>query len=262
MSFNPQGYPFTALPTNLRGKIQPNQLAVLWVIQSYASKDDQECYPSLNTIAKSACMSKRTAQKIVNQLVSLGLLERKHQHGKNGEQGSNLYKVTIWHLANVPEPSIHRRGKSCTPAKSAMTPTKNLHPPIANIAPKQDVYKLDTKELNKNTKKEYSEEFSLFWLTYQTINKKASGQNKPKAWAEYKKALKHRNSDYLLKALKKAKIDQNKTEQQGGFAACFPNAFRWLRDQSYEGLINEVATNKQNATLSKPSEEIPSGCPF
>ena len=66
----------------------------------------------------------------------------------------------------------------------------------------------------------------------------------------------------LLKALKKAKIDQNKAEQQGGFAACFPNAFRWLRDQSYEGLINEVATDKQNATLSKPSEEIPSGCPF
>ena len=42
MSFNPQGYQFTALPTNLRGKIQPNQLAVLWVIQSYANKDDQQ----------------------------------------------------------------------------------------------------------------------------------------------------------------------------------------------------------------------------
>ena len=122
MSFNPQGYPFTALPTNLRGKIQPNQLAVLWVIQSYASKDDQECYPSLNTIAKSACMSKRTAQKIVNQLVSLGFLERKHQTGKNGQQGSNLYKVTIWHLANVPEPSIDERGKSCAPAPGGGAP--------------------------------------------------------------------------------------------------------------------------------------------
>ena len=76
MSFNPQGYPFTALPTNLRGKLQPNQLAVLWVIQSYASKEDQTCYPSLSSIAKFACISKRTAQCVVNQLVALGYLER------------------------------------------------------------------------------------------------------------------------------------------------------------------------------------------
>ena len=262
MSFNPQGYPFTALPTNLRGKIQPNQLAVLWVIQSYADKENQSCYPSLNTIAKSACMSKRSAQKIVNQLVSLGFLERTHQIGKNGEQGSNLYKVTIWHLANVPEPSIDRRGKYCTPAKDSMPLEKNLHPPIAKSATKLDINKLDTKELNKNTKKEYSEEFNYFWVTYQTINKKASGQNKPKAWAEYKKALKKRSSEYLIEALKKAKVDQNKTELQGGFAACFPNAFRWLRDESYEGLINEVAFKEKNDMISKPSEEIPEGCPF
>ena len=76
MSFNPQGYQFTALPTNLRGKIQPNQLAVLWVIQSYANKDDQQCWPSLKTIADNACLSKRTAQKVVNQLVSLGLFRK------------------------------------------------------------------------------------------------------------------------------------------------------------------------------------------
>ena len=169
MSFNPQGYPFTALPTNLRGKIPPYQLAVLWVIQSYANKDDQQCYPSLNTIAKAACMSKRSAQKIVNQLVSLGWLERKHQKGKNGEQGSNLYKVTIWHLANVPEPSIDRRGKSCTPASDAISPVKIMHPPIAPDATKLDSYKLDTNNninkagKQKTKKKIYSEEFELFW---------------------------------------------------------------------------------------------------
>ena len=119
MSFNPQGYQFTALPTNLRGKIQPNQLAVLWVIQSYANKDDQQCWPSLKTIADNAGLSKRTVQDVVKQLVSLGWLQRTKQKGNNGQQGSNLYKVTVWHLANVPDPSIDRRGKSCTPAPVA-----------------------------------------------------------------------------------------------------------------------------------------------
>ena len=176
------------MPTNLRGKIQPNQLAVLWVIQSYASKDDQRCYPSLNTIAKSACMSKRTAQKIVNQLVSLGFLERKHQTGKNGQQGSNLYKVTIWHLANVPEPSINERGKSCTPAPVAMTPTQNLHPPMANIAPKQDVIELDTNKLNKNKKNIYTEAFNTFWLKYTKMNfEKSVSQSKKPAFVAWQK---------------------------------------------------------------------------
>ena len=261
MSFNPQGYPFTALPTNLRGKIQPNQLAVLWVIQSYASKDDQECYPSLNTIAKSACMSKRTAQKIVNQLVSLGLLERKHQHGKNGEQGSNLYKVTIWHLANVPEPSIHRRGKSCTPAKSAMTPTQNLHPPIANIATKQDVYKLDTKELNKNKKNNYTEAFNTFWLKYTKMNfeKSVSQSKKPAfvAWQKLPLEVKDKLCDYLQADLNERLRKKRKEE----WVPMFPDCHRWICKGQYEQFI-DLATSKERASISKPSEEIPKGCPF
>ena len=153
MSFNPQGYPFTALPTNLRGKIQPYQLAVLWVIQSYASKDDQQCYPSLNTISTAACMSKRHTQRVVNQLVSLGYLERKHQKGKNGEQGSNLYKVTIWHLANVPEPSVDGRGISVTPPSTSFTtPWTDSHPPMDSQSTKLDTYKLDTNNNNKKAR--------------------------------------------------------------------------------------------------------------
>ena len=133
-------------------------------------------------------MSKRTAQKIVNQLVSLGWLERKHQKGRNGEQGSNLYKVTIWHLANVPEPSNDGRGKSCTPAKYAIPPVQKLHPPMAPDATKQDEYKLDTNNninkvsKQKTKKKIYSEEFELFWQKYLKIKKRASGQTKPRAF--------------------------------------------------------------------------------
>ena len=183
MAFNPQGYQFTALPTNLRGKIQPNQLAVLWVIQSYANKDDQQCWPSLKTIADNAGLRKRTVQDVVNQLVSLGWLQRTHQKGNNGQQGSNLYKVTVWHLANVPDPSIDRRGKSCTPAPVAKPLWQELPCPIAADATKLDTIKLNTKELNKKTnKKDYSDDFLEFWFMYLDIKKRASGQNKPKAW--------------------------------------------------------------------------------
>ena len=251
MSFNPQGYQFTALPTNLRGKIQPNQLAVLWVIQSYANKDDQQCWPSLKTIAENACLSKRTAQKVVNQLVSLGLLERTHQIDERGQQSSNLYKVTVWHLANVPEPSIERRGKSCTPAPNAMSPGKNLPCPIAADATKLDTTKLDTKELKKKTnKKDYSDDFLEFWFMYLDIKKRASGQNKPKAWEEWKKAIRKTTPVNIKISLIAAIKQQRATEKDGGFAVCFPNCFRWLRDESYEGYVKDekYALYKQKMT--------------
>ena len=251
MSFNPQGYPFTALPTNLRGKIQPYQLAVLWVIQSYASKDDQQCYPSLNTIATAACMSKRHAMRVVNQLVSLGYLERKHQSGKNGEQSSNLYKVTIWHLANVPEPSIDGRGTSVTPhSTSVTTPWTDSHPPSDSQSPKLDPYKQDiNNNINKVSKqkikkKKYTDEFELFWQQYLKIKKRASGQTKPKAFDEYCVVIKTHPHETLALALQRAITDQHQIENKGGFATPFPDCFRWLKNGSFEAFLNSPVINK------------------
>ena len=263
MSFNPQGYPFTALPTNLRGKIQPYQLAVLWVIQSYASKDDQQCYPSLNTIATAACMSKRHAMRVVNQLVSMGYLERKHQKGKNGEQGSNLYKVTIWHLANVPEPSIDGRGTSVTPQSTSVTTLwTDRHPPIDSQSPKLDTYKLDTNNNNKKariqkTKKIiYSEDFELFWQKYLKIKKRASGQTKPRAFEEYCVVMKSHTSKTLALALQRAITDQHQIENKGGFASPFPDAYRWLKNGSFEAYLpSTVDLPKPNWEKDKSQDQ-------
>jgi hypothetical protein len=264
MSFNPQGYPFTALPTNLRGKIQPYQLAVLWVIQSYASKDDQQCYPSLNTIATAACMSRRHAMRVVNQLVSMGYLERKHQQGKNGEQGSNLYKVTIWHLANVPEPSIDGQGISVTPQRPLVTTLEtDSHPPRDSQSPKLDPYKLDTNNNIKKTQKQkikkiiYSEEFELFWEKYLKIKKRASGQTKPKAYDHYCVIIKNHSPESLALALQRAITDQHQIEIKGGFASPFPNCCRWLKDGFYEAYLpSTVDLPKQNWEKDK-SQDLP-----
>ena len=264
MSFNPQGYPFTALPTNLRGKIQPYQLAVLWVIQSYASKDDQQCYPSLNTIATAACMSRRHAMRVVNQLVSMGYLERKHQQGKNGEQGSNLYKVTIWHLANVPEPSIDGQGISVTPQRPLVTTLEtDSHPPRDSQSPKLDPYKLDTNNNIKKAPKQkikkiiYSEEFELFWEKYLKIKKRASGQTKPRAFAEYCVVLKSHSSETLALALQRAITDQHQIENKGGFASPFPDAYRWLKNGSFEAYLpSSVNLPKLNWEKDK-SQDLP-----
>ena len=250
------------MPTNLRGKLQPNQLAVLWVIQSYANKDDQTCYPSLSSIAKFACISKRTAQYVVNQLVALGYLERFYQTGNNGEQSSNLYKVTVWHLANVPEPSIHRGGKSCTPAPDAMPPMQTMRPPIANAAPKQDTNKQDTNKLDKSNKKEYSEAFNSFWFKYtkMTFDKSVS-QSKKLAFAEWKKlssSIKDNLIDYLDADIKQ----RMKKERKGDWVPMFPDCFRWIKNGQYEQFL-ELASSKKDAIVNKqPTKDKSSDLPF
>ncbi len=235
------------------------------MIQSYASKDDQQCYPSLNTIATAACMSRRHAMRVVNQLVSMGYLERKHQQGKNGEQGSNLYKVTIWHLANVPEPSIDGQGISVTPQRPLVTTLEtDSHPPRDSQSPKLDPYKLDTNNNIKKAPKQkikkiiYSDEFELFWQKYLKIKKRASGQTKPRAFEEYCVVIKSHSSETLALALQRAITDQHQIENKGGFASPFPDAYRWLKNGSFEAYLPSTVN------LPKPNweKDKPNGQPF
>ena len=181
------------------------------MIESYAGKT-HECYPSYKTIADATCLSVRTVVKVVNQLVSLGWLQRTNQVDKNGQK-SNLYKVTVWHLANVPIPSRGTVGKLFTPyeentpdasneplgksythAPNAIPPMQNMHPPYAPDAHELDINKLDNnnivnKAVNKKKRNQYPMEFEIFFDRYKKIEKRASEQSKKSAYDEYKKAV-------------------------------------------------------------------------
>ena len=86
MSFIPENTPFIALPTALKGKVTPNQLSVIWVLQSYYPN----IWPSYQTIAKDAMMSPRTVIRTVNQLVELGLLQKQVRIDENNQR-TNCY---------------------------------------------------------------------------------------------------------------------------------------------------------------------------
>ena len=108
MSFIPENTPFIALPTALKGKVTPNQLSVIWVLQSYYPN----IWPSYQTIAKDAMMSSRTVIRTVNQLVELGLLQKQIRIDENNQM-TNCYRVTVWqHFKPTPviSPSITRGG--------------------------------------------------------------------------------------------------------------------------------------------------------
>jgi len=205
----------------------------LWVIESYAGKT-HECYPSYKTIADATCLSVRTVHKVVNQLESIGWLQRINRH-ENGKK-SNLYKVNVWHLANVPEPSGGAIGNICPPykgttpkpsaeaigkiypsAKSAHTHRQNLPIPRAADAHELDTIKLDSKNIGvstgvkKKNKNTYPMEFEVFFDRYKKIENRASEQSK----------------------------------KLGGFSTTFPNCFRWLKNGSYETYLPAPEIKKQ-----------------
>lgn len=255
MAFIPQGMPFTALPTALRGQLQPNQLAVLWVIQTYAGAN-AESWPSLPTIADGACVSIRTARAVIGQLESLGYLHRQFRTDANGSQSSNLYRVTVTHVANQLDPFADKGGTVCRPpGTSCLDPRQDMPAPPAPFADKLNTQELNTKEQSNTSvrskagrrkAKDYSADFLGFWISYQKIPKRASGQSKPKAWAEWQK-LSRETQDALPGALRVALREQAAVEIKGGFAAAFPDCFRWLRDGRYEAHL-ETATTPVAAT--------------
>ena len=252
MSFIPENTPFVSLPTALKGRIDPFQLAVLWVLQSYYPN----IWPSYSTIAKDAGMSRGKVMHVVEQLVSLGWLQKVTRHDEHGQK-TNAYRVTVWHECQVPVPA---RGTSHVLASipdelgESTTCTRGGSPHV----PEEEQLKL--KQRTKNKRREYSEEFELFWKQYQRIKKRASSQSKPLAWTQFQK-LKSDTREVLCAALTRAVQDHSKTERDGGFASPFPDCYRWIRDGRYEAFIQCAAGNSQSQ-LKPWLTDAPKDSPF
>ena len=158
MSFIPENTPFIALPTALKGKVTPNQLSVIWVLQSYYPN----IWPSYQTIAKDAMMSPRTVIRTVNQLVELGLLQKQIRIDENNQM-TNCYRVTVWQYFKptpVISPSITRGGvlESQGGDRESQGSCQKVIAPMSQSHPKKNKR---TKPINYKNKS-----FEPFWKTY------------------------------------------------------------------------------------------------
>jgi hypothetical protein len=90
--------PFTALPSNLLGRVNPYELAVLWALQHRGS----EIRPSLKRLAEDAGMGLTKLKETLASLKEKGLLSWTHRF--DGEvQLPSLFRLHIWaHLPGSP----------------------------------------------------------------------------------------------------------------------------------------------------------------
>lgn len=124
------------------------------VLRSYANSQDDTAFPSYETIAKKASMSKRKAIDCVEKLVKLGLLikEERKKVSKNGKISptSNLY--TIRRPAEVKQGVVNDMHHPSAPDAPPLV--HDMHHPSAHGAPENKNNKITS---NKNLKENYRE---------------------------------------------------------------------------------------------------------
>ena len=243
MSFIPENTPFIALPTALKGKVTPYQLAVIWVLQSYYPN----IWPSYQTIAKDAKMSRSSVIRTVNELVELGLLQKQFRIDESNQK-TNCYRVSIWSQCKalpVPDPAIH--GGCLTGTGGSVTQplggyqrdtgvVSEVHPKKNNI----------TKTINYKTKG-----FDTFWKTYRSISPtmRVVSQSKKLAKDQYAK-LSRKTQEKLARCLEADIRARSKQLKNDSFAPLFPDCFRWIKNGQYEQYL-ELPTQPKPTTFRK-----------
>ena len=250
MSFIPENTPFIALPTALKGKVTPYQLSVLWVLQSYYPN----IWPSYQTIAKDAKMSRSSVIRTVNELVELGLLQKQYRIDELNQK-TNCYRVSIWkHCKTLPVPNpviqggyltgtgvvSERNGGSITQTlggcQSDTGVVSEVHPKKNNIT-KTNNYK------NKS--------FEPFWKTYLEIPKdmRTISLSKKPAYNEFMK-LDAKTRDKLKQCLEADIRARTKSLKADKFTPLFPDAHRWIKNGQYEQYL--LTPVNKAVTFRKP----------
>ena len=243
MSFIPENTPFIALPTALKGKVTPNQLAVIWALQSYYPN----IWPSYQTIAKDAMMSPRTVIRTVNQLVELGLLQKQIRIDENNQM-TNCYRVTVWqHFKPVPviSPSVTRGGvlESQGGDRESQGSCQKVIAPMSQSRPKKNNITKTNNYKNKS--------FEPFWKTYLGIPKdmRSISQSKSDTYKQFMK-LDANTRDKLKQCLEADLRARTRSLKQDKFTPLFPDAHRWISKGQFEQYL--LTLDKKPITFRKP----------
>ena len=254
MSFIPENTPFVSLPTALKGRIDPHQLAVLWVLQSYYPN----IWPSYSTIAKDAGMCRTKVIHTVEQLCSLGWLQKVSRTDEHGQK-TNAYRVTVWHECRVPTPQL----SSSEPQSISATSTPDELPQCISatrggVSDEPEVKQVKLKQ--KTKKKGYSEKFESFWKKYQSQNNKCVSQSKKPAYREWEQ-LDKKTQEKLEDALEADQRLRVKLIRDGKFVPMWPDCFRWIKNGQYEQFL-ELREQKSKSNLNPMLANKPSNQPF
>ena len=250
MSFIPENTPFIALPTALKGKVTPYQLSVLWVLQSYYPN----IWPSYQTIAKDAKMSRSSVIRTVNELVELGLLQKQYRIDELNQK-TNCYRVSIWkHCKTLPVPNPviqggYLTGTGVVSERNGGSVTQTLGGCQGDTGVVSEVHPKKNNITKTNNYKNKS--FEPFWKTYLEIPKdmRTISLSKKLAYNEFMK-LDTKTRDKLKQCLEADLRARTKSLKADKFTPLFPDAHRWIKNGQYEQYL--LTPVNKAVTFRKP----------
>lgn len=195
-----------------------NEKFVLIMLANYASNDDGDCFPSIETLMRDTGLARSTVRKCLNMLQTKGYISA-HERWSNGRQLSNSYRMVIgWGEG----PSHGHRGPSDERGGSPHGPTGDRHtaPNLSEEPIKQPKAKIDLAELTAD--------FEQFFAAFPV----RPNNPKHRALASYIKARKEGATKELIMAgvLAYARTRAGKDAEFTAMAATWLNQKRWEDD--------------------------------
>lgn len=147
---------FTVIPNKEYLKGKPSELQSIYFWLCDHADENGVCYPTRRTLAREAGCGIRTLDKYINELESMGLIEKTmRQKPKSNENSSNLYQLMV--VSKKTPPSAK---KNTTPSVKKNTETI----PSINSTHLTQIVASDQSEV-LDTKQPFSYEDKLNWLS-------------------------------------------------------------------------------------------------
>lgn len=213
---------FQAMAWAVKQPLPTNEKFLLIMLANYASNEDGDCFPAIETLMRDTALARSTVRKCLVNLQTKGYISA-HERWSNGRQLSNSYQMAMGWWEGSPHghrgPSDGRGGSPHGPTGGRHT-APNLSKEPINQPKKASPLGIDDLEL--------AVEFEKFWDAYP----KRPNNPKQPAIKSYMKARKEGASAEIILAgaMAYAKTRINKEPDYTAMAATWLNQKRWDDD--------------------------------
>jgi hypothetical protein len=213
---------FQAMAWAVKQQLPTVEKFILIMLANYASNDDGDCFPAIDTLMRETGLARSTVQRGLKSLAESGYISA-HERWANGRQLSNSYRMAMgWGEGVTQTP----RGVTHTPGGLTQTP-----PGVSQEGPnlsEEPINKPTPQKKDKVDEAELTFDFEIFWAAYP----KRSSNPKQPALKSYLKARKEGASKEIILAgvMAYARTRAGKDTEYTAMAATWLNQKRWEDD--------------------------------
>ena len=226
----------------------PVQKLILLLLADRAN-DQGFCFPSMQTIADDACVSRQCVIENVKKLASQGLINVTRRTIKDEESGTNRQTSNLYHLntgvvnmvdrvVNMVDGGSQRGLQGVVNEVDTNLSIEPINEPITSsaIASAEELFNQSKKDPVRTGKDvarrdefSYTEDFTAFWTAY------PRHVGKGKAFAEWKRIKGRPPVEELIQAVKKQQRSEDWTKERGKY---IPHPSTWLHQRRWEDEVD------------------------